>query len=68
MTYLLDSNVWVALLRGTKPQIIARARESPFPSDPTLAWSKSSRLKFHQFARGSGFGDGVAAVAHVGDV
>jgi len=29
MTYLLDSNVWVALLRGTKPQVAARFRAAP---------------------------------------
>ena len=29
MTYLLDSNVWVALLRGTKPKVEARFRAAP---------------------------------------
>ena len=29
MTYLLDSNVWVALLRGNKPQVAARFRAAP---------------------------------------
>jgi tRNA(fMet)-specific endonuclease VapC len=29
MTYLLDSNVWVALLRGKKPLVAARFRAAP---------------------------------------
>jgi tRNA(fMet)-specific endonuclease VapC len=29
MTYLLDSNVWVALLRGTKPGLAARFQAAP---------------------------------------
>ncbi|MBO0700699.1 MAG: type II toxin-antitoxin system VapC family toxin [Zavarzinella sp.] len=32
MTYLLDSNVWVALLRGKKPLVAARFRAAP-PAD-----------------------------------
>ena len=29
MTYLLDSNVWVALLRGKKPPVAARFQAAP---------------------------------------
>ena len=32
MTYLLDSNVWVALLRGTKPPVTARVPRSTAPT------------------------------------
>jgi predicted nucleic acid-binding protein len=32
MTYVLDSNVWVALLRASKPLVVARFRAAP-PAD-----------------------------------